>query len=106
MDTGFGVGPAALVLAVMPRLWLLAMGLATGIAIVGAHFLLFPESGRRVPIFLLAIAAVAAPFADARRERRRSEGGENDVASGWQPWSRARSEDVIHPWRRWHRDDD
>lgn len=106
MDTGLGVGPATLVLAMMPRLWLLMAGLATGIAIVGAHYLLFPESGRRVPIFFLAIAAAVAPFADARRERRRSEGGGDDPANGWQPWNRARSEDVIHPWRRWRRDED
>lgn len=106
MGAGLKVGAAVVVPVLKPRIWLLATGLATAAAIVGAHFLLFPESGRRVPILLLALAAAVAPLADARRDRRRSEGNDDrETASGWQPWGRARSEDVVHPWQRWRRDD-
>lgn len=92
---------------VMPRTWLVAAGFATAAAMIGAHFLLFPDSGRRVPVFFLALAAAAAPFLDARRDRERSrDGDDRGMSSAWQPWSRARSEDVVHPWSRFRRDDD
>lgn len=88
--------------------WRAAAGFATAAAIVGTHFILFPDSGRRIPIFLVAVAAAAAPFADLRSSRRQSkykEGRHVSTKQDWKPWGRARGEDVVHPWSRWNRDD-